>query len=708
MNAQTESSPWERRVIPALFVALLAFNFWAVSVGWKNLNLPGCEFRQAQTAVSAYFIQQDHDYSLAYPTPVLGTPWSIPMEFPLYQWTVAAISNRTGWSLTSTARGVSAFCFYAALPALYLLLGSLGFARGLRLLVLSFVLTCPLYIFYARAFMIETMALMAGAWYLCALVRAVEKKSLAWLLVCIAGGTIAGLVKVTTLLFFLLPAFVWSLVWLWRARPRRHGGEWRPLGRVFGWLVSAHVVPFAAAQWWVGYSDRVKMANPVGAFLTSSNLMSWNLGIGQRFSPVVWAAHWRIYFLELISPAAAVLCLIAAIFVGRRWAVAALASVALFLLVQFIFPVLYAWHEYYYVASAFTLMTAVGFIAAGVWMKENVPAWIPIATLGLLHALQIHAWAKVHYEDQARHGVAGSSLTALIKLVTLPDESIIVAGDDWNSMIPYYAERRALMLRDEPMRNPEQLDAALSPMKDQHVAVMVTMGQWRGHPVLRAKAAALLGIDPRPTLTWGTTDIYFQRDVRSEILEQLDHRGMDGIGDIAYTSAAKAREHALANREVTYASLGQRHRALFRTMQPAPTRFFSTLGPELWNENGKLLFFAHPDTRLWFSVSAGAHRLLTSIQLQPSAYTGVPRHEASDGVTLVATLIAGDGTRREIQQRTLNPRDNEADRGTIAIDWPFTSETGMELEVAVTAGPAGNAARDWTTLGPISIRRDAP
>ena len=141
-----------------LFCGLLAFHGWGASVGWRNLNLPGVEFRQAQTAISAYFIQRDHDFSLAYPTPVLGKPWSIPMEFPLYQWTVVLLSDATKMDLTAAGRTVSLACFYLTLPALFVLLGRVGLAWPRRLLALGFVVSCPLYIFYGRAFLIETMA----------------------------------------------------------------------------------------------------------------------------------------------------------------------------------------------------------------------------------------------------------------------------------------------------------------------------------------------------------------------------------------------------------------------------------------------------------------------------------------------------------------------------------------------------------------------
>ncbi|HEX2862273.1 MAG TPA: glycosyltransferase family 39 protein, partial [Lacunisphaera sp.] len=184
---------------------VLLFHGWGASVGWNSQSLPGCEFRQTQTALSAHFILREKNYSLAYPTPVLGKPWSIPMEFPLYQWTVAKVTELSGWPLTQVGRGVSLVCFYLTLPALYGLARCLGLPRARALLVLSFIVICPLYIFYARAFLIETMAWMFGSWFLLGYVMSAGQRRPAWLVVAAAGGVGAGLVKVTTLIAFLLP-----------------------------------------------------------------------------------------------------------------------------------------------------------------------------------------------------------------------------------------------------------------------------------------------------------------------------------------------------------------------------------------------------------------------------------------------------------------------------------------------------------------------
>lgn len=704
--------PFISRFIPVLFVGLLGFNLWGVSVGWKNPNLPGCEFRQAQTALSALFIQRDHDFSLAYPTPVLGKPWSIPMEFPLYQWTTVVLSNATSLSLTSAGRAVSAACFYLSLPAFFLLGRRFGLKREQGLLALGFILTCPLYIFYARSFMIETMALMFGAWYLVALIFALERRHAGWLTAATLAGTAVGLVKITTFILFLLPAFGCSLAWLWQNRPARFEGKWRPLLRTLGWLAAAHLIPFVAARWWVHYADAVKMLNPSGEALTSFNLAAWNFGIGQRFSADVWAAHWRIFFHDLLSPVAGGLCLFAGIFVRGRWLVAGVAAVALFLVVQLIFPVLYAWHDYYYVANAFALMAAVAFIVVGLFDSPRVPVpWgAAVAVAVVAYACQILLWYRFDYPQQRFQGIGGNSLNTMMKTIADPEEAIVVVGEDWNSMMPYYSQRRSLMLRDDIIRSPEKLAAAVEKMKDTPVAALILRENWKGNRSVLNRVGVPLGIDLRPALSWhdGDAEIYLNQDIRTEVLNRLEGQGMNRYGDFALTPEAKFRDRPMAGKELRYASLPIRHQKLFRNMRPVPERFFSSIGPELWDDPAGPRFFAHPETKFWFALAPGHYRFRTNITMTAGAYTGVPWADATDGVFLIATRIDGRGNREELQRQLVNPRDNPADRGVLPIDWPVALPGGGQLEIAVTPGPAGNSARDWATLGPVDITPEKP
>ena len=313
----------ESRAIRVGIVLLFAFHAWAVTVGWRSSALPGQEFRQTQTAITALFIQRDHNFDLAYPTPVLGKPWSVPFEFPLYQWAVAGLSTAVGCPLHEAGRAVSLVCFYLCLPAVWLLLGRLGAPPLARWIVLGLMLTCPIYIFYVRAFLIETMALMFGLWFLAAFVAAVADRRVPWLMVANVAGIGAGLVKVTTLIVYLLPAAAVSLVWLWRDRPRPGAGA-GAFVRTAGWIAAATAGPLAATWWWTRLADSIKALNPSGSYFVSTELAGYTFGTwAVRLTPDTWSGQWRLVAANVAS--LPVLLVLAALWLAggagrwRRW-----------------------------------------------------------------------------------------------------------------------------------------------------------------------------------------------------------------------------------------------------------------------------------------------------------------------------------------------------------------------------------------------------
>jgi hypothetical protein len=97
-----------------IFAICLVHSFWAMSIGWNNSILDMHGFRQTQTAISTYFVLQGGAW-LAYETPVLGAPWSIPFEFPLYQWITAVWVKISGIPLDQAGRSVSVVFYYLTL-----------------------------------------------------------------------------------------------------------------------------------------------------------------------------------------------------------------------------------------------------------------------------------------------------------------------------------------------------------------------------------------------------------------------------------------------------------------------------------------------------------------------------------------------------------------------------------------------------------------
>jgi hypothetical protein len=192
-----------------LFWALLAHSAAILAVRWNQPLVGEHGFRQTQTALSVFWLLRGGPW-LAYWTPVLGPPWSIPFEFPLFQWIVALLA-RMGVGLDPSGRCVAwAFGVLALFP--------------LRRIATHFdidpwivgclYLASPLYLYWSTAFLIDTCALFFAASFLA---YGLEDK---WIF-CLLSGVLTALVKLPTLLPF--AAVLLFLLW-WPRSPWAFAG----------------------------------------------------------------------------------------------------------------------------------------------------------------------------------------------------------------------------------------------------------------------------------------------------------------------------------------------------------------------------------------------------------------------------------------------------------------------------------------------------
>src|SRR5882757_9798087 len=103
------------RPLVLIFWLMLVVALWSWSLTWSGPITDRHDFRQLQTAISAHWLKQD-GFRLNYETPLFGPPWSIPMEFPVYQWCVATFSRLTGVPLIQSGRATSILFSLATLP----------------------------------------------------------------------------------------------------------------------------------------------------------------------------------------------------------------------------------------------------------------------------------------------------------------------------------------------------------------------------------------------------------------------------------------------------------------------------------------------------------------------------------------------------------------------------------------------------------------
>lgn len=678
----------------ALFVLGLLFHCWAMTVGWQSKALPGVEFRQAQTAHSAFWIKADRDFSPAYPTPVLGKPWSIPMEFPLYQWTVVKISDWTNWSLTKSGRAVSIACFYLALPAVFLLLRRWRMAVAHRWLVLAVMVTCPLYIFYARGFLIETMALMFSLWFWVGFERGVAGRQVGWLAVAALAGAGAGVVKVTTFLLYLLPVAWWAVARLWQAR--RAG--W---AREAAWMAAALAVPFAATLGWLHYSDETKALNPLARFLTAQNLQDFNLGTNAtRFSRVMWQMKWRIVSEELTWLPLVALSALIVLVVGRaRWREYA-GALAAFGSVLVLFPVLYALHDYYYVANTALLVLAIG-LALVALAESRAPRLVVWLVALVAIGGQAGRYLKHYYPTQSQVLPGGNGLTLALRTVTNPRDVIVILGQDWNSIVPYYAQRRALMFRDDQGRDPDAVEAALSRLDGEKIGALLIAGRPDGRQWLIDRATAR-GLSHEPMAVWHDVAVYLPEARRTDLLHALLD---NAFPEVRLAPGVAAPRDGLEARWRDVASLRPWQQRFFAGMKPQPVRYWASFGPAADGSSGRLLYGAHPTTRLVFALPAGTHTLHATLEMPLDAYRDeLKESEATDGVEVTLFALEGRDQKRPLATRLFDPRHNPADRGPARpLEMTFTLPAAGEVELFFGPGKNGRDTRDWIQLGPMTI-----
>lgn len=684
-----------------VFVLALMLHAWLVTRNWSAGFLAGHEFRQTQTALSTHFIRVEDNYSLAYPTPVLGKPWSIPMEFPLYQWTVARLADATGWSLAEAGRTVTLACFYLTLPALFLLLGSAGLARAVRWCALAAVVTAPVYIFYSRAFLIESLALMGGVWFVAATVRFATGRN-AWLPPALLAGVIVALVKVTTAMVWLGLTGIWCVILAGRAW-RSSGLSQHPEGS-FAILARGALCALpamAAGAWWVHTSDAIKALSPGGATLMATELAGNNFGnahdrlsaeaIGQLVHN--WNTALGVWWLWLPLVAAGW-------WAGRRSVWILPAAAAAFLVVLAVFPRLYRWHDYYFYASAILPLVAAG-VAAASFTAPRWPRWLSPLLLAVVVSSQLLSYVRHYAPLQLVASNGGSGLTDALRDLVPSDSVILVAGADWAPVIPYYSRHRALMIRSHQEEDDTYLDAAFANLRGEDVAALVVM---QGPAVsLRfiERAVEAFELVPGAGIQHSTGAVYFSRRYHDNLLGRLlsgsTYDGVVVTGQLLEPAPGPAPD-IQADGQI-HAVLSGQAAWFFPGFDPVPHRYRSQFGFGPNQLEGRTVTGAHPTASVWIRPPAGATRLELDFGLPPETYER--DGEKTDGVVFHVRVRRTDDRAEEIWSRHLDPADRAEDRGpqTVGLALP----TGVtEIEIATSAG--GSLAYDWAYWSRLAVK----
>jgi hypothetical protein len=446
MDETGATGDWLSKTLIFGCIALLAHGIYYLLLGITNPILDFHYPRQTQTALSAYWLWRGGPW-LAYQTPMVGFPWSVPMEFPVYQGLVAILRG-LGIPIEVNGRLLS-FAFYVAcLWPLSMLCRALNFPRITFLIISALFLASPIYLYWSRTIMIESCALFFSFLWLALLARFLKSPSFG----CFLGATVAGslgiLAKATTFPAFAVLGGILILVAAYRA--------WREerVTNVFPTLIFAAVacvVPFLIGVLWVVFSDAVKARSLIAARWTSYNLLDHNYGSWkQRISLAFWykVVAQRINADIFGYGRVVAVLVVGAALMSRRYVAVIFSLSVAFLVPLLVFTNLHLVINYYQNANAIFALAAVGFAIAGLTetgrCKLAAIALAAVISGQLFYFHQIYAPAIA--ADYSKNRLLRIALLAREK--TQPNESLIILaqGGNWSAAVPYYSERKSLVV----------------------------------------------------------------------------------------------------------------------------------------------------------------------------------------------------------------------------------------------------------------------
>lgn len=418
-----------------LLILLFAFlfNFYHLTYKISNpLRETEHGFRQCQTAISTYWLIQD-GFKLAYETPILGPNWSIPIEFASFQYVVAFVVKIINSPLDITGRIISILFFYGCLFWVFKILKELKFHSDFLYLSLSIILINPIYCFWPRAFLYETTALFLSLGFVFYAIKYFDTQKYKYLIFSFIFGIFAAPTKITTFLVYVsFVGFLFIYIYLKNANTKS-----------FILTTLIIICPIIISFLWNYYADSFKINHLIAYKLTSKvHLTDWILSdLNFRFSKETWIKIlYDSKFIIYVFP------LFIVLFFLKFWK-NALICLCFWILPLLFFTKLYYVHGYYNVANGVFLSLFVSFILYSIFKIEKI--WALPIMLFIFGFITIDY--KLKFNENYLPSLNGKyddiffTSKSLQKYVK-PNQTFIIFNSDWHSELPYYSQRKAIMI----------------------------------------------------------------------------------------------------------------------------------------------------------------------------------------------------------------------------------------------------------------------
>ena len=397
-------------------------------------------FRQTQTAWTIREFMSGN-WDILSPLPILGPPWNLPFEFPLFQAFAAVLGNAFSLQPDFVARLAGLITFQVSAILLTVLL-SRWFSRKSALIALILFQFLPFGIQWGPSSLIEytAIALLLGA-VVCADNFSKGKSPVFYIFLSTLLLSLAFMVKGTT-------AIAWSLVFL--------AAILTPLPTLpstWRWKLPAATLPLAtglvAGLLWTQFAEVERAKNPIAAELGAAALREWYFGtVEQRLNPDSWIIIFsRLPTLGFSLAGFIIILLLAG--TAQRWSLRLLGLVSVPVIAIGVFFNLYIVHDYYlnavYPALVSLIAIAVVFVQNRIADSRARIGFITVATVGILGI----SWTTpegAKLAEIARNATYNPSISKIIQEEVPEGEAVLISGCDWDPTPLYYAERRGIML----------------------------------------------------------------------------------------------------------------------------------------------------------------------------------------------------------------------------------------------------------------------
>jgi hypothetical protein len=334
--------------ISSIWILSIIYFLTITTIGlsdWFSMH----SYRQSQTALTSLFFPID-GYRLDYTTPMMGYPWKVPMEFPIYQFIISIIVQFLKTDIIITGK-----VFYILLHVLNNILivkifRMIKINDNVCFLTLILLNISPYYLVWTPSFLPDYFGLFLTILATFYLLNYLNVKSRITLAIFIIISILCVLNKITTYIATLLPLSTFFIVHNYRIEFYHFLQKpWQLKLVKLRWLFLFGIllIVLLIGIQWTTYCDTIKTGNSFSSQWISSKpeMILWNLGtLNQRLNVKWWIEYlsYSMIYNSLFYTTLTIVVLYSSFKNSRI-----LIGITLFILPPLVFFNLFHEHNYY-------------------------------------------------------------------------------------------------------------------------------------------------------------------------------------------------------------------------------------------------------------------------------------------------------------------------------------------------------------------------